>query len=118
MDRELDSERRYVDDLERVIEGKNLELQRADERVESAENRRTDAEKEIYARRMQIDQLQQQLDQAHESQLAQERLYQDIIFDRDQTIARLQEKMNKRGKKKKNEVLDQQITLDDLFGHM
>ena len=93
------------------------ELQRAADRVAQAENRRTVAEKEIFASRMRLDQFQQQLKQAHDEQRAQEQLYQDIIYDRDQTITQLQEKLHKRSKKKKPEILDQQITLDDLLNN-
>lgn len=115
LERDLESEQRYSDSLEQKITVQQEELQRAAERVAQAEIRRTDAEKEIFASRMRLDQLQQQLKQSHDEQNAQEQLYQDIIRDRDQTIAQLQEKLHKRSKKKKQDVLDQQITLDDLL---
>lgn len=117
LERELDAEQRYSDSLKQEIEDQKEELLRAAERVSNAESRRTDAEKEIFASRMRLDQLQQQLKQAHEEQRAQEHLYQDIIYDRDQTITQLQEKLHKRSRKKKPEILDQQITLDDLLNN-
>ena len=117
LEREFEEEKRYSESLEQKIDAQNEELQRMSDRVTQAENRRTDAEKEVYARRMQIEQLQNQLQQSHAEQTAQEQLYQDIIRDRDQTISNLQEKLHKR-KKKKTEILDQQITLEDLFNNM
>jgi hypothetical protein len=90
-------------------------LQQSEERARRAEARRTEAEKEVYASRMRMNQLEQQLLQAHQEQLAQEQLYQDIIRDRDLTIARLQENPQKRRAKKKIEALEQQITLDDIL---
>ena len=117
LERDLEAEQHYSDSLRQEIDDQKEELLRAAERVENAENRRTVAEKEIFASRMRLEQLQQQLDQAHAEQNAQEQLYQDIILDRDQTITRLQDRLHKR-KKKKTEVLDQQITLEDLFENM
>lgn len=115
LEREFEEEQQYSDSLNEEIDAQKEELQRAAERVTQAEIRRTDAEKEIYAGRMRLDQLQQQLKQSHEEQRAQEQLYQDIIHDRDQTITQLQDKLHKRSRKKKPEILDQQITLDDIL---
>lgn len=113
--REIEDEQRYSDQLNQDLDDQYQCLLVAEQRAERAEARRTDAEKEIYAGRMRAEQLQQQLRQAHEEQLAQEQLYQDIIRDRDKTIARLQEKNIKHRPKKKKEVLDHQITLDDIL---
>ena len=46
---------------------------------------------------------------------AQELLYQDILREHEETIARMQEPA-KRRTKKKPEIFDQQITLNDLLG--
>lgn len=113
--RELEDEQHYSDQLNQDLDDQYRQLLEAEQRAERAESRRTDAEKEIYAGRMRAEQLQQQLRQAHDEQLAQEQLYQDIIRDRDKTIARLQERSLKLRPKKKKDVLDQQITLDDLL---
>jgi len=113
--RELEDEQCYSDRLNQDLDDQYNRLLEAEQRAERAEARRTDAEKEIYAGRMRAEQLQQQLRQAHDEQLAQEQLYQDIIRDRDKTIARLQEKGRKHRMKKKREALDHQITLDDLL---
>lgn len=113
--RDVEEEQRYSDQLNEELDAQFQRLLDAEQRAERAEMRRTDAEKEIYAGRMRAEQLQQQLRQAHDEQLAQEQLYQDIIRERDQTIAALQDRLHKRHKKKKTEVLDRQITLDDIL---
>jgi len=117
LERDYESEKQYSESLEQKIDAQNEEIQRFTERVTQAENRRTDAEKEIFASRMRLEQLQNQLRRSRDEQNAQELLYQDIIRDRDQTISNLQDRLHKR-KKKKPEVLDQQITLEDLFNNM
>lgn len=114
--RDLEEEQQYSDQLSEELDKQYQLLLEAEQRVERAEIRRTDAEKEIYAGRMRAEQLQQQLRQAHMEQMAQEQLYQDIIRDRDATIAQMQEKHRKHRLKKKKEVLDQQISFDDLLG--
>lgn len=115
LERDLEAEQAHSDDLALEIEELRTQLEQASERVRRAEDRRTDAEKEMFATRMRVDQLQQQLRQSRDEQNNQERLYQDIISDRDQTIASLQDKLYKRRRKKKEDVLDQQITLDDIL---
>lgn len=114
--RELEDEQQYSNQLNKDLDDQYQQLLDALDRAERAESRRTDAEKEIYAGRMRAEQLQQQLKQSHEEQLNQERLYQDIISDRDRTIETLQDKLHKRRKKKRNETIERQITLDDLLG--
>ncbi len=114
LNRDLDEEQAYSDSLAEEIDHQQAQLQHAMQRAENAETRRTDAEKEIYAGRMRISQLEQQLKQAYKEQANQEQLYQDIIRDRDQTIQKLQENSPKR-RKKKPDILDQQITLDDIM---
>lgn len=113
--RDVEEEQRYSGELEAELDAQDERISHAEERADRAEARRTEAEKEIYASRMRAEQLAQQLKQCHQEQLAQEQLYQDIIRERDLTIAKLQENPQKRRTKKKVEVLDQQITLDDLF---
>ena len=116
LNRDIEEEQRYSDRLSEELDNQYRLLLEAEQRVERAESRRTDAEKEIYAGRMRAEQLQQQLRQAHMEQMSQEQLYQDIIRDRDLTIAKLQEKGRRHRLKKKKEVLDQQISFDDLLG--
>ena len=113
--RDLEAEQARSDAFEDELDRQYEALQQSEERARRAEARRTEAEKEVYASRMRMNQLQQQLSQAHQEQLAQEQLYQDIIRDRDLTIARLQENPQKRRAKKKIEALEQQITLDDIL---
>lgn len=114
--RDIENEQDYSADLEAELDAQDKRLADEMERADRAEARRTEAEKEIYASRMRAEQLAQQLKQSHQEQLAQEQLYQDIIRERDLTIAKLQESPQKRRTKKKVEVLEQQITLEDLLG--
>ena len=62
-----------------------------------------------------MDEAKAAVKEAHEEQLAQEQLYQDIIRERDETIAKLQEGQQKRRPRRKPGVLDQQITLNDIL---
>lgn len=114
-ERDVEAEQAHSDSLAVEIEQLQDELAQFADRVQRAEARRTDAEKEMFATRMRIDQLQQQLHQSHTEQINQEKLYQDIISERDRTISTLQDKLHKRRKKKKEDVLDRQITLDDIL---
>lgn len=115
--RALEDEQNYADDLEQELDEQYARLVHAEQRAERAEARRTDAEKEIYAGRMRSDLLERQLKELQDNQLAQEQLYQDIIRERDLTIAKLQESQPKRKpNKKKPDILDQQVTLEDLIG--
>ena len=70
------------------------------------------------AARMRADLLEGQLTQLQKEQRAQEQLYQDILRDRDDTIARFQDQHQKRRARKKAETLDQQISINDILKGM
>lgn len=114
--RALEDEQKYSDELDREFDEQYERLVHAEQRAERAEARRTEAEKEIYAGRMRANLLERQLKELQDNQLAQEQLYQDIIRERDLTIAKLQESQPKRRPKKKPDILEQQVTLEDLLG--
>ena len=85
------------------------------QRVQAEEARRIEAEKSVYAGRMRIGLLEKEVATLQSEQTAQELLYQDILREHEETIARMQEPA-KRRTKKKPEIFDQQITLNDLLG--
>ena len=85
------------------------------QRVQVEEARRIEAEKSVYAGRMRIGLLEKEVATLQSEQTAQELLYQDILREHEETIARMQEPA-KRRTKKKPEIFDQQITLNDLLG--
>jgi len=84
-------------------------------RVEQADSRRIESEKEVFAGRMRIQLLEEQVSTLEREQVAQEQLYQDILREREETLARLQDQQQKKRPRKKNEVSEEQITFDDLF---
>lgn len=113
--RALEAEQEHSDDLELALEEQRERTLQAEKGIEQADARRIETEKEASAGRMRAGLLERQLKEAHEEQLAQEQLYQDIIRERDETIAKLQEGQQKRRPRRKPGVLDQQITLNDIL---
>jgi len=111
----LDEEEAAVDALTEETERLREALEESERRTRAAELRRTAAEKEIYAGQMKLRLLEKQAEDTEQAMRAQEQLYQDILREREAAIARLQEGQ-KRKQRKKPEVLEQQITLDDLLG--
>ena len=114
--RALENEQEHSEHLERELDELYFRLEDAQKRQEQAEARRIRAEKEVYAGRMRSDLLEKQIEQLRQEQLNQEKLYQDILSERESQIAQLQEGQAKRRVRKKSEVLDQQVTLNDILG--
>ena len=99
--RALQAEQAHADDMERArIHAQHL-ADDAERRADQANRRRIDAERAISAGKMRNDLLEKQLTQLQREQRAQEQLYQDILRDRDDTIARLQVQQQKRRNRKK-----------------
>lgn len=87
----------------------------AEARAERAESRRIAAEKDVYAGRMRADMLEKEIGELELAMENQERMYQDILRERDRTLAQLQQDAPKRRPRKKPDVLDEQITLNDIL---
>ena len=118
IERALNAQQQRTEDLLDELDEMDRALERAQQRIRNAEARMSDAEKDVFASRMRVGQLEKQLEKARREQLNQDRIYQDILRERDDTIARLQEAQPRRRTKKKIDVLDQQITLNDILGEM
>lgn len=116
--RALDDEQDRSDAILQELENVYEQARAAHARAEQAEARRIRAEKEVYAIRMRTDLLEKQISQLNQELSNQEKLYQDILRERDNQIARLQEGQSKRRVRKKPDVLDQQVSLEDLLGGM
>jgi len=112
---DVEEEQARSDGFEAAYHNQLALTERACQQVRREEARRIEAEKSVYAGRMRIDLLEKEVSALQREQTAQELLYQDILRDREETIARLQEPTKKRIRKRP-EVLDQQITLNDLLG--
>lgn len=113
--RALQAEQAHADDVERALIHAQRLADDAGRRADQANIRRIDAERAISAGKMRTDLLEKQLTQLQREQRAQEQLYQDILRDRDDTIARLQDQHQKRRSRKKGEALEQQITINDIL---
>lgn len=116
--RALENEQAYSDDMERALADQQRCIEEAERRADQANARRIEAERAVSAGRMRADLLEGQLTQLQKEQRAQEQLYQDILRDRDDVIARLQDQHQKRRARKKAEALDQQITISDILKGM
>ena len=79
-----------------------------------ADARRIETEKAVAAAEMRARLLKGHCDRLQKEQLTQEQLYQDILKEREETISKLQDQP-KRRPRKRNDVLDQQISLNDLL---
>lgn len=112
--RALEAEQDHGDHLQDALEVQQTRTEEALRRADRADARRIEAEKSAAAAGMRARLLESQCDQLQKEQLAQERLYQDILKEREETIARLQDQQ-KRRPRKRNDVLDQQISLNDLL---
>ena len=91
------------------------------ERAQREEKRRMQAERELNAMRMREEQLEQQREAlSHEKatliveRREQQHMYEEIIRENEDTIVRLQSQNQKR--KRKIDVLEDQVTLNDLLG--
>lgn len=116
--RALQNEQAHSDDVECALIDQQRRAEDAERRADQANARRIEAERAVSAGRMRTDLLEGQLTQLQKEQRAQEQLYQDILRDRDDTIARLQDQHQKRRARKKAEALDQQITISDILKGM
>lgn len=117
MQRALEQEQDRSDAFEDALRQCEDRLRDAENRLDAAERRRIQAEKEASAGQMRAGLLEKQLKQALAEQSAQEQLYQDILKEREETIAKLQEQQRPRSRKKAA-VLDQQVTLNDILKGM
>jgi len=116
--RALEEEQENSDALAQDLEYAEDKLREAVRLAEQADARRIRTEKDVSAHRMRADLLEKQIAQLNQEQINQEKLYQDILKERDAQIARLQDNQPKRRARRKPDVLDQQVTLDELFGGM
>lgn len=115
--RALEEEQDRSDAFEEAYNEQRSLLHQAGQQADRAEARRIEAEKDIYAGRMRISLLEQQIEAMQREQLAQEQLYQDILREKEETIFQLQNQQPKYRPKKKNDLLEQQqVTLDDILG--
>lgn len=117
LQRALEQEQDRSDAFEDALRQCEGRLRDAEDRLNTEERKRIAAEKEVYAGQMRAGLLERQLRQAVEEQTAQEQLYQDILKEREETIAKLQEQQRHRPRKK-NVILDQQVTLSDILKEM
>lgn len=114
LQRALQAEQERADDLQLEIDQTDDQLKRALEKAECAEHRRIETEKEVYAEKMRVELLERQIERSQQEFLSSERLYQNILQEQEQTIARLQDQQ-KRRTRRKPEVLEQQISINDLL---
>ncbi len=91
------------------------QLRYADQRTQSAEAHRIAADRDAAAANMRATLLENQLDRLQKEQAEQEQIYQDILREREDELARLREAHRPRARRKA-EALDQQISLDELLG--
>ena len=116
--RALEDEQENSDALAQDLEYAEEKLREAVRLAEQADARRIRTEKDVSAHCMRADLLEKQIAQLNQEQINQEKLYQDILRERDAQIARLQESQPKRKARRKADVLEDQISLDELFGGM
>lgn len=116
MQRELEQEQDRNDALEEDLNRCMHQLEESQRHLAASDKRRIEAEKSVYAERIRRDLLEGELKQARAELTAQEKLYQDILKEREETIVRLQEQH--RRPKKKVPVMEQQISLNDILKGM
>ena len=116
--RALENEQAHSDDLERALIEQQRRAEDAERRADQANARRIEADRAVSAGRMRADLLEGQIAQLQREQRVREQLYQVILRDRDDAIARLQDQHQKRRIRKKSEALDQQITISDILKGM
>ncbi|MBQ8088724.1 MAG: hypothetical protein IJ074_02675 [Clostridia bacterium] len=118
--RELELERERGDSLVTESGDRTALYQEAVERAQSEEKRRIEAERGISAMKMREEllekqrvELKRQKEELLVEQNEQARVFQEILHDQEETIARLQGAQAK--KKRKPAVLEQQVTLDEVL---
>lgn len=113
--RALQAEQRRNDELQQALDLQADQLAGAERRASEEEARRIAAEKSVSAVQMKVGLLEKQIETLEREQLAQEELYQDILRDREETIDRLQESHARRKIRRRPDILDQQISFNDLL---
>ena len=112
--RALEAEQGRSDRLEDALHDQRIRTEEAVQRADRADARRIETEKAVAAAEMRARLLEGHCDRLQKEQLTQEQLYQDILKEREETISKLQDQP-KRRPRKRNDVLDQQISLNDLL---
>lgn len=113
--RALQSAQDHAAALKESMDDLRSQLRYADQRAQSAEARRIAADRDAAAANMRATLLENQLDRLQKEQAEQEQIYQDILREREDELARLRETHRPRARRKA-EALDQQISLDELLG--
>lgn len=113
--RALQSAQDHAAALKESMDDLRSQLRYADQRAQSAEARRIAADRDAAAANMRATLLENQLDRLQKEQAEQEQIYQDILREREDELSRLREAHRPRTRRKA-EVLDQQISLDELLG--
>ncbi len=108
----LDGERLRAESLEDAVAAAEAREAEANDRARRAEARRAEADRDAAAAGMRAGLLEKQVERLTREQRAQEQIYQDILREREEELDRLRESV-KRRQRRRSEVLDQQITLDD-----
>ena len=142
--REMEQDRAIRQNLQHVLDGRIAENRRLKARLRKLEDQLKEAEQQAHdlnlnlfhesglrilkekeegARRMKLDLLERQLDEANrklreqaESQRAGEAMLQQIIADKQEEIDRLNAAQLRRGSRRRAEGLPNQVTLSDLLG--
>ena len=102
------------DRLDAQLDALRRRAEAAEARAQQADKRRIAAEKDVSAEEMKNRLLEKQYAELEQNQLAQERLYQGILREKETLIEQLQAPPKRRAHKKPD-VLDRQITLNDLL---
>lgn len=113
--RALEAERRYSAELEQALNLQTEQVAEAERLADIAEKRRIAAEKDLSANQMKIRLLERQIDELEAGQLTQDQIYQELLRDHEMTIAHLQDQQKRRTSRRKSDILDQQISLNDLL---
>ena len=113
--RALETERRYSAELEQALNLQTEQVAEAERLAGIAEKRRIAAEKDLSANQMKIRLLERQIDELEAGQLTQDQIYQELLRDHETAIAHLQDQQKRRASRRKPDVLDQQISLNDLL---
>ena len=114
LNRRLEDAFAESDRLDAQLSELHRRAEAAEARAQQAEKRRIAAEKDVSAGEMKARLLEKQYAELEQNQLAQERLYQDILREKETLIEQLQTPPKRRAHKKPD-VHDRQITFSDLL---
>ena len=114
LNRRLEDAFAESDRLDAQLSDLHRRAEAAEARAQQAEKRRIAAEKDVSAGEMKARLLEKQYAELEQNQLAQERLYQDILREKETLIEQLQAPPRRRAHKKPD-ALDRQITFSDLL---